>query len=116
MSQKERSQQSGNTGKPRRNWLGIVNLILIAVLGVWQGYTQYQQTQIESTHIPMEEVIPSYPATAYHLNLSELFRSEIVFSYSGEKTASYFVEWYVVNSEGKLDNIASLKRKFTPMD
>ena len=95
----------------RRNWLAIIDLILIGFVGLWQGCTAYGLNQMEKTHVPMEEIIPTFPATAYHSNLSELYQSDIVFSYSGEKLASYFVEWYVVNSEQKQDNIAPKRRQ-----
>ena len=95
----------------RRHWLAVLDLILIVGLGFWQGCTQDRIAQMESTHVPMEEVIPTYPSTAYHNNMSTPFPSDIVFSYSGEKTASYFVEWYVVNSEGSLDNIVAFARE-----
>ena len=88
----------------------MINSILILLLASWSGYLQYQTVQMQQEQSPLEEIIPTYPTTQDHLNISETFYSEIVFSYSGNKGAYYFIEWVATNSEDTIDNITPLQR------
>ncbi len=87
----------------------VINSIFILILMGLQGWTQYSLVQIEKINSPIEKIIPTISGGDTHENISEEYKAEISFRYSGKRTASYFIEWFAVNKEGTTDNIAPIK-------
>lgn len=67
--------------------------------------------EYEQTHVPLEEIKVEIPSRKHHTGTNNEFEAKIPLSYSGEKTATYFVEWKTLNSEGEVDNVAPLDNR-----
>lgn len=97
-------------------WILGIAVIILTVYEIYSNNSANKRfeeifnrlAKFEESHVPLEELKIEIPSTKEHSNMSEKFTATIPVSYSGEKTATYFVEWDAVNSKGNKDHLALL--------